>query len=206
MIQTKVPYGTIFLFQMIAFIAMVLDLNADGSQVLRSDFALNPTAQSEWIKFSPPDKSFVVEAPRKLSRIDKPESANSQDALFRWAKSADAYELPLASESNKYAFVIGVLNISDCQRAKDAFKEEVKDFILTIGGDNKRIVSDVEVSVNDVPGREVVYENGDVNGRVLILNAGKRIYLVIYTTDVFEKTSAPEILRIFRSFRPLKVS
>ena len=206
MTELKAGYNGKFVIGILAVVTIGLGMNAVAGQAVQSAGAADKTRQSEWVRFSPPDRSFVVEAPANLRRLAEPLNARSPSDLFGCAKSADAYEVPLASESNKHAFVIGVFNITGCECDQNTFKEEVKLFLFSLGGDNKRIVSDVEANVDGFPSREIVYENGDVNGRVLLIKGDKRIYLVMYTTDVFEKTSAPEILRIFKSFRPLKVS
>lgn len=196
----------------IALILSVLTLvtivfgSSDASSRGHQSRTSNQLGQNTWLRFSPPDKSFVIEVPQKLRRIRRSGSSMPITELFSCAKSAIAYELPSTLESGRYSLVVGVFNLSACKREKDKLKQEIEDFILIVGGDNKHIISNENIDVGGFTGREVVYENGDINGRVLIVNSGKRIYLLTYTTDTVEKTSAPEILRMFRTFRPNSIS
>jgi hypothetical protein len=72
--------------------------------------------------------------------------------------------------------------------------------MLVIGGDDKESLTHKSVSVNGMPGREYFYSKGDIRGRVLIVNGGRRIFLLQYHT---EAGSLPDFVKtVFNSFRP----
>jgi hypothetical protein len=158
--------------------------------------------QSTWRVYSPPDKRFTVELPRVPRHTDKIDPTSADEAsFFECTKSVEAYELQLKPQSPEYAFVIGVFDVSGCQRKAETFNKEVKDLVAVIGGDNKRLIKDDQVTVNGLPGREFIYQNGNLNGRVLILNAGRRIYMLTYTDDTLSNATSAETTRMFNSFR-----
>lgn len=163
--------------------------------------------QSGWRVYSPPDKSFTVELPgepQHTNKLDPTSSDENEKSFFKCTKSINGYVFPLRPAHPANVFVIGVFDVSDCKRKRELFDEEVKGLVTVIGGDNKRLVSDSAVRTDGLPGREFIYENGDSYGRVLIVNAGRRIYLLSYTTDVRGATTSSEATRMFSSFRPVR--
>src|SRR5262245_15869681 len=81
------------------------------------------------------------------------------------------------------------------------FDKEADSVMLVVGGDDKKFSKTTSVTVNGLHGREYFYEKGDIRGRVLIVNAGSRIFFVQYHT---EAGILPDfVAKIFRSFRVL---
>lgn len=190
------------LFATTALAATLFAVNSANSPVQGYPIVQNLT-QSGWRVYSPPDKSFTVELPQEPRRVNKIDPTSSdEESFFECTKSVDAYELQLNPKSPEYAFVIGVFDVSACQRRPETFNKEVENLVAVIGGDNKRLIKDEKVKVNGLPGREFIYENGDLHGRVLIVNAGKRIYMLTYTNDTSGAITSAETTRMFSSFRP----
>jgi hypothetical protein len=187
-------------------IAVVLMSTLASAQLQGYTIMPNQT-QSDWRVYSPPDKSFTVELPgepHQTNKLDPASSDENEKSFFECTKSIKAYSLPLRPEHPANVFVIGVFDVSGCRRKPELFDEEVKGLVTLIGGDDKSLISDSATRANDQPGREFIYENGDRYGRVLIVNGGRRIYLLSYTTDVRGATTSPEATRMFSSFRPVR--
>jgi hypothetical protein len=95
-----------------------------------------------------------------------------------------------------------VIGVYQLRRAKNQrqFIKECYDIILFIGGDDKESLTHKSVSVNGMPGREYFYSKGDIRGRVLIVNGGKRIFFLQYHT---EAGSLPDFVKmVFNTFHP----
>jgi hypothetical protein len=203
MMKTRMKQTAAFLFAMMA-LATTLPVNSNNFQAQGRPTLQNQT-QLNWRVYSPPDKSFTVELPQEPRRTNKMDpTSNDEASFFECTKSVDAYEIQLKPQSPEYAFVIGVFNVSGCQRKAETFNKEVKGLVAVIGGDDKRLIKDKQVKVNGLPGREFIYENGELYGRVLVVNAGKRIYMVTYTNDASGTTTSAETTRMFSSFRPVR--
>lgn len=203
--KTKAKQWLVGLLLTAVVVTMLAATNSIDAQIQRRSIMTNRVTQSGWRVYSPPNKSFTVELPREPRRTNKLDPTSSdEESFFECTKSVDAYELQLRPKSPEYAFVIGVFDVSACQRKPETFNEEVEGLVAVIGGDNKRLLSDSKVNVDGLSGREFMYENGDLHGRVLIVNAGKRIYFLTYTTDIPGGTSSPEATRMFKTFHPVK--
>jgi len=188
-------------------IAVVLMSTLAASAQLKGYPTTPNQTQSDWRVYSPPDKSFTVELPgepHQTNKLDPASSDENEKSFFECTKSIKAYSLPLRPEHPANVFVIGVFNMSGCKRKPELFDEEVKGLVTLIGGDDKSLISDSATRANDLPAREFIYENGDRYGRVLIVNGGRRIYLLSYTTDIRGATTSPEATRMFSSFRPVR--
>lgn len=145
--------------------------------------------------------------PQEPRRTDKTDPTSIDEAsFFKCTKSVIAYELQPKSHSPEYAFVIGVFDVSACKRKSETFNKEVNDLVAILGGDDKRLIKNEQMKVNGLPGREFIYENGDLYGRVLVVNGGKRIYMLTYTNDAYGTTTSAETTRMFSSFRPAGIS
>lgn len=205
--KRRVKQAVVVLVPMAVSIMLFVGISVDAQRSRRSVMS-NRINQDKWRVFSPPDGSFTVELPREPRRTNNPdpEGLDEQSFLewFECTQSVDFYVLKLRPTSPANAFIIGVFNVSGCQRRPEMFDEEVRGLVAIIGGDNKRLISDSVVRVNGLSGREVVYETGEKYGRVLIVNAGKRIYVLIYETNIAGETSSPETTRMFRTFRPAR--
>lgn len=196
---------TTALYLMVAGIILLAVSSVDAQRNCQSATSTN-TTQSGWRVFSPPDRSFTVELPGRPRHTNNPDPKGvDEQSFFEWfdcIRSVDFYVLPLNISSPANAFLVGVFDVSRCKRRPEMFNEEVERLVLVIGGDNKRLISDSAVSVDGLPGREFTYANGDANGRVLIVNANRRIYTLIYETDVPAGASSSEAMRMFRTFHP----
>ena len=160
------------------------------------------TIQPDWRVFSPSDKSFTVELPDTptLSNTFDPEDPNVEDKnLFRCSKSLGVYQLLLSSKAD--LFSIGFFDVSACRRNQSEFDREAKELTSVLGGDNKDVIKNSKVYVDGLPARELIYMNGGY-GRILMINANKRIFMLAYKTDA--NTPSKEAERIFRTFRPQK--
>ena len=201
--KTRIQLTAAFLFAMMA-LAITLRVGSNNFQA-QARSTLQGQAQGNWRVYSPPDRSFTVELPQEPRHTNKIDPTSTDEAsFFECTKSVDAYEIQLKPQSPEYAFVIGVFDVSGCRRKAETFTKEVKDLIAILGGDNKRLIKNEQVTVNGLPGREFIYENGELYGRVLLINAGKRIYMLTYTNNSSGGTSSAETIRMFSSFRPLR--
>lgn len=201
--KTRIRLTAAFLFAMMA-LAITLRVSSNNFQA-QARSTLQGQTQRNWRVYSPPDKSFTVELPQEPRHTNKMDPTSADEAsFFECTKSVDAYEIQLKPQSPEYAFVIGVFDVSGCPRKAETFNNEVKDLIAILGGDNKRLIKNEQVKVNGLPGREFIYANGELYGRVLVINAGKRIYMLTYTNNSSSTTSSAETIRMFSSFRPLR--
>ncbi len=207
MMRTRMKQTAAFIFA-INVLALTSTGNAIDFQAQGRPTVQNQT-QSTWRVYSPPDKSFTVELPqepRRTNKIDPTGTDENEKSFFECTKSVDAYELQLKPQSPEYSFVIGVFDVSGCQRKLETFNKEVKGLVAIIGGDDKQLIKDEQLKVHGLPGREFIYQNGDLYGRVLVVNAGKRIYMLTYTNDASGTTTSAETTRMFSSFRPVRTA
>ncbi len=183
-------------------------LPASTNSQLQGCTIMQERTQSGWRVYFPPNKNFTVELPGEPHPTNNPDPGGVDERSFlEWFKctrSVAFYVLRLRPSSPANAFVIGDFDVSGCKRKPQLFDEEVKGLVAILGGDNKQIISNSAVVVNGLPGHEFIYENGEVNGRVLIINASRRIYALLYESDVPRAASSPETTRMFSSFRPVR--
>src|SRR5256885_1566029 len=126
MMKTQKKQKAGFLFAMMALPVTLLVINSANFQA-QGGAALESQTQPTWRVYSPPDKSFTVELPQEPRRTNKIDPTSTDEAsLFECTKSVDAYELQLKPQTPEYAFVIGVFDVSGCQRKPETFNEEVK--------------------------------------------------------------------------------
>ena len=159
-------------------------------------------AQSSWQVFSPPDKSFTVELPERPRQAKPPSNTEeSAESFFENTKSAYAYTLSLRKNDPVPEFSFGVLHLSK-PMGNSQFDETVNSNMLWIGGDDKHFSKEADVVVSGFHGREFIYDKGIASGRALFINAGSRIYLVLFHTEVEGDISSVAVSRIFRTFKP----
>ncbi|MCP9496912.1 MAG: hypothetical protein MSG64_21040 [Pyrinomonadaceae bacterium MAG19_C2-C3] len=201
MMKTQAKQTAAVLFATVVLATMLPGVNL---QTQCRSIVQNKT-QAGWRVYSPPDKSFTVELPGEPHPTDDYDFMEGGGAaFFKCTKSADSYQLDLQPESVINSFSIGVFDVSTCKRRPETFNEEIEAIIPIIGGDDKLILRDSKLRVDGLPAREFIYKKGIVYGRVLIVNAGKRIFLLIYASDIPEATSSPEAARMFKTFHPAK--
>lgn len=159
-------------------------------------------SQSNWRIFSPPDKSFTVELPR-TPKFQRKKVNPRKDALFENTIMGDAYTFRLRQNDPESVFSISVFYLS-APVNNQLFNQRAKSLALIIGGDKEDsdFTKKADVRVNGFHGREFIYEKGVISGRALFINAGKRIYFLLYHTDVEGEISSETIVRIFETFKP----
>ena len=152
-------------------------------------------AQSRWLTFSPPDRSFSIKLPRKPAHVHGRLNYETQ-GLFEGNFGADTYDFS-PNDSGTVA-VVSVFHLTTAKSLRQ-FNKESDSVMLVIGGDDKEFDKQTSVIINGLHAREYFYRKGDIRGRVLIVNAGKRIYFLQYHC---ESGALPDFVdRIFRSFR-----
>lgn len=161
-------------------------------------------AQSSWLMFSPPDKSFTVELPEKPQRPKPPNNKEeSSGFLFKNIKSGYAYTFSLRKNDPVPDFSFGVAHLSK-PISDSRFDESANSNMLWIGGDDKHFSKEADVVVSGFHGREFVYDKGNASGRALFINAGYRIYYMMFHTEVEGDISSEAVARIFRTFKPTR--
>lgn len=165
-------------------------------------FCAEITSAQTWQRFSPADRSFVVELPVKPVRLTKKD--DSPDVIFDHVKASYAYSVNLGFEKDPQ-LVFGVVQLLKRLTNRE-FDKTVNDNMLWIGGDDKHFAKQADIELAGLHGREFVYDKFSVNGRTLFLNGGRRIYLVMFHSEVEGATSSEVVSRIFSSFRPLSES
>lgn len=98
-------------------------------------------------------------------------------------------------------FSFGVLHLSK-PISNPQFDGTVNSNVLWIGGDDKHFSKESDVVAGGFHGREFVYNKGIASGRALFINAGSRIYLMLFHTEVAGDISSETVSRIFRTFKP----
>jgi hypothetical protein len=165
-------------------------------------FFVSFTAFSQsWQKFSPPDKSLVIELPTRPNLVTNKD--DSPDVLFKNVRSAYSYSANLGSGSQAdVGIVFGVLHLSKAIGDR-SFDKTVNSNMLFIGGDDKDISKQSDVSIGGFHGREFVYDKAGIDGRAIWVNGRTRVYFLIFQ-DSNDKTSPETVSRIFNTFRPLR--
>lgn len=159
--------------------------------------SIEVNAQTRWVTFSPPGKGFSIKVPRKPTY--KHRSLNyDEQGLFEGNTHADIYDF-----SPNDSGTIGAISVFHLTRPKSGrqFNKESDSIMEVIGGDDKKFLKRISVTINGLHAREYVYRKGDIRGRVLIVNARKKVFFVQYHT---EAGVLPRFVdRIFGSFRVL---
>lgn len=203
--RTNLKLTTFFL----AVIGVLVSLNYANAQETRKIPDNSQTTRTNGIVFSPPDKSFTVELPAtpEHSNTIDPNDPGDDKGLFKCSKSLDSYILPADSETPKTdkftnRFIIGSFNVSGCQHSNSSFNKETEELATFLGGDNKTVIKNSKVYVKRLSARDLIYYNGGY-GRILMINANKRIFMLIYFTDKDNPSEVAE--RIFRTFQPRQI-
>jgi hypothetical protein len=152
-------------------------------------------AQTRWLHYSPPDKSFTVELPRK-PKYKRQKLDYEREGLFEGNSHVDWYDFS-PNESGTVG-VVAVYYVPQ-EKSQRQFDEESDSIMLVVGGDDKKFVKQESVTVNGLKGRDYIYSKGSVRGRVLIVNAGKRIFFLQYHTEAGVLPTF--VAKIFDSFR-----
>jgi hypothetical protein len=156
-------------------------------------------AQSTWLRFSTPDKSLSIALPGRPETVtNKQESA---EVIFENVRSSYIYQLRLRSTSDVPEISFGVLHLSK-RLTNRTFDDTVNSNMLWIGGDDKHFSRKADVRVGGFHGREFTYEKGNVMGRALFVNGGRRIYFLMFQTEDEGEATAERVSRIFKSFQP----
>lgn len=157
-------------------------------------------AQSNWVSYSPPDRSFSIELPKTpMHQRRKPKDTNVN--LFDGYKFKDLYLIRSTSEGAESVFTIFVYEASDRKRKRRLSDEEVNSMIKIIGGDDKKFIRRMSTLVDGSPAWDFVYEKGIKSGRTLIIDAGGRVYMLLYYTYKGGEVMSESVSRIFRTFR-----
>ncbi len=177
---------------------VVFAISSSGQQGSQTD------KSKTWIAFSPSSRSFTIELPdmpEQQVRAAVPDAKGEIDdelTYFKCTKSVTLYSLRAPDKSAIVS--ISEIDVSGCPRKDSDFIDEIAGLFAFIGGDRREALSDKTVSVNGLPGREIIYKNGSkVLGHTLAIDAGKRIYLLNYDRL---RGNTWEEERVFRSFQP----
>lgn len=162
----------------------------------------NRPARPGWQTFAPPGKGFTVELPRAPRHTRS--AGGGKDIPFKCTAAVDSYVIPLRPGKPELAFVLAVYDVGGCARREEDFTSEVEGFVGTIGGDNKEFITDRHVTRDGFAGREYSFTVEDYHNRGLIIRAGKRIFVLMYATDVAGELSSPEVNRMFETFHVVK--
>ena len=161
------------------------------------------TQAQTWRRFSPPNRSFIIELPARPKPVKNKE--DSPQTLFNLgkAKSGYAYKVNLGFEKDP-ELLVGVTDLSK-PLSDSEFDKTVDSLMLFVAGDDKHFSRKTDLVVGGFHGRDFMYDKGVMRGRALFMNSGRRIYLLIVGTEVDDDAiSSTTVQRIFKSFRPLK--
>ena len=161
-----------------------------------SHLSLNINAhQSEWIAFSPPDKSFTVKLPSVPCRDTGSSTQPDLDGAI------DAYNV-IEFSAGFHIYFIGVF---DASHFKDAsHPDAVMDGLIGLMSyPPKKLVSKTKIILDGMPGREFGFANNLNNnyGRGRVIHAGTRIYVLVYITEEEGDVSSHSATRFLDSFR-----
>lgn len=151
------------------------------------------SSKSRWHVFSPPDKSFRIEVPNIMRYVKDSEF----DSLVAYA----AHCLP--SDDKECRYLVGVIQFSDREKP-----ETLGGLEFMIGGDNREPTRKIVITVDGLPGREIVYSSPPEFGvtylRGRIIDAGTCIFLIRYTTDNLANLYSSSTNRFFNSFHVMR--
>jgi hypothetical protein len=152
-------------------------------------------AQARWLHYSPPNKSFTVELPGR-PKYKRQKLDYEREGLFEGNSHVDLYDF-----SPNESGTVGLVAVYYVQkvRSQRQFDEESDSIMLMVGGDDKEFLKQESVTVSGLHGRDYIYRKGSVRGRVLIINAGKRICFLQYHTEAGVLPTF--VAKIFDSFR-----
>ena len=177
--------------------------------LLAASFANSQALKQEWIRFSPPNKSFTVELPglpsqsTKIAELKPENETDVASYMFKCTTSVTSYILPSILKPDRARFQILHVNVSRCERDDSDFAKDIFGFLIIFGGDDHSILSEKPVTINGFHGKDIVFKNGtQILMRTLAINIGKELFFVSYNRiegDLVEEE------RIFRTFKPSSI-
>ena len=173
-------------------------------------------AQPKWRVYTSPNKSFSVELPWKpinrrrnlhylvsqqstlqnLPRFDK-----LTVGVFKGTSIDDWYDLSMYIDESSTLFYIHVYEVRS-KRSKEEFDSEVREIMRVDTCKSCRFFSDESVVLNELSGREIIYQKGKESGRVLFINGGYKIYTLSFQTEDKKGVSRGPVDRVFDTFQP----
>lgn len=170
-------------------------------------FAQGTNDKSEWIIFSPPNKSFSIKLPKlptQETKLASENKNNSELALFKCSKSIKYYRLPVVEKPSENLFVLREIDISGCSRKESDFEKEIRAFLKYETGKEPEYLR--MIKLNEMFGYSVRYDSGEfytkdspIKNELLAVNAGKRIFITIfYRKYGFVGGKFDEIIRSFK--------
>lgn len=159
-----------------------------------------PINTESWIPFTAPDASFTVELPEiPKQKTEVAEPQNEKISLFRCWKSVDHVTLP-PNEAGFSRLAILNVDLLGCDRKENDFENAIMTLLFFAGGDDMPIESDDSIKISGYRGRNLVYKTkSGLHHRVLAVDAGDRVFFVIYDRA---QGNAAEEEQIFRTFFP----
>jgi hypothetical protein len=160
-------------------------------------------AQPKWRVYSPSNKSFSVELPwepinrRRNLTSYMPNSVSP----FKGSTVDDWYDLSMYIDESTTRFFIHVYDVA-FKRSQEEFDREVRQIMLVDTCKRCLFLKDESVVVNGLSGREYVYQQDKVTGRVLFINGGRRIYTIHFNTENKKGISRGPVDRVFSTFQP----
>lgn len=149
------------------------------------------TTQNGWRVFSPPDGSFRIETPVSLSRIDDMYGDDSPEEY----KTIDVF----GGESKSQSILIVVLTPSEKMRREHPNGNELGGLEFVIGGDDAEPLSEKLINVQGLKGKEFIYNRR----RGQILDAGERIFVIVYAGKNAKNLNSLSATKIFGSFQSI---
>lgn len=147
--------------------------------------------KDKWIKFTSPEGRFTVELPElpeqrtRVARLPEEEEADGALVIFRCTKSRTAYILRSVYGTELSRLVIMEVDVSKCERQKGDFELDMFRFIVFYGSDEVVTLNDKRFHINGLRARDFILTRGSrIRGRVLAIEAGKRIFVVMYDREI----------------------
>ncbi len=162
-------------------------------------------AQSRWGTYSSPDKSFSVKLP-EASKIKREKISYEEENIsyiFGKARPAAVYSLKVRENETEPSFWVYIFYPASPLNNKK-FDREVNSNMRWLFGDDKRFSKESDTKINGLHGREFIFEKGSTTGRAVFANAGRRIYLLIYTKEEGGEATSEVANTIFETFKPVR--
>lgn len=153
-----------------------------------------------WQSFAPPGLGFKIDVPSKPQRV----RGAFGDTDPNGYKSIDVFG-GHASHNVGATYEIIVLLPSPGMRRENASRNELGGLEFTIGGDDAEPASELPIKMNGLHGKEFIYHFPDAKtlghrkGR--IIDAGRRVFVLIYATNTAAGLKSREATRFFNSFK-----
>ena len=181
--------------------ALILTIGCSGyAQTEQRRTKSNRIGKSSWQVFSPAGMGFRIEVPSKPHRIDDLYG----DADPNGYSSIDVYGVSQSSPLRREYQII-VLVPSEGMLKEDSRGNKLGGLQFTIGGDDAEPTSQSSIRVNGLKGREFIYDfpNAEALGhrKGQIIDAGKKIFILIYATDASSDLNSSATGRFFMSFK-----